>query len=733
MAASSLRQCEIAMEDVGWSSRQDDPTTGEGAHEHAAGDTEAVDTRIDPILYRYATTYKPGVIFQCICLYQKFIRAMPTKYFAGATSAIPICNIPEKIVVLVQSSGNKATPGGNTVLHLAASTGHVQLIKLIAQNFPGLVRKQNGDRELPLHVAASAGHLSAVHCLVDTQGDMFNEEDRRGNTPLHVAVENNHQEVAMFLVGKDGSTSHSKNNSGKTPLCIAAEAANLDLVEAMVAKTPADDNSFWQGSNGSSILRGVIIWRKKARGGLNSNAVFVLSYLINPFSLLVAMLMLSYFFSPLFLLVAILWAMNFEYIFSQWWLPRTNGKNYTDLLEKILGKMDSALINSTDQEWMNHLTLAAFIGNFVAVRVLLDKFTGLAYKKDENQFLPIHVASKKGHRRVVEEFLKHCPDLREACDDKGRNILHAAAAHGRDNVVRYIIGKCDLQVLSKQRDKSGNTPLHIAVQNWHPKIVKILCLFHARANLNSLNDAGMTALDLAENTEVDKEMLFRRKLTLMALNLANAPRSEERTSAKAKLVTEDSVLQSLHNSDNLMFSKESVNIFLLVSTLVVGITFVQGFTIPGGYNSSGNDVGTPTFLTHILFKIFLICNTMAMCGSITASIALMWAQTDDPNIIHVAMKFTLPVLGMTLTMMSLSFLAGVALIVYNLIWLRIFVIAMGLFITVFIVGLLAPLIDVPVSYETGPTRRAILFFSFDLLMFASRYNFDDDWSSGWSL
>ncbi|KAM1167473.1 hypothetical protein TB2_029036 [Malus domestica] len=729
------------MEDVGWSSRQDDPITGEGAHEHAAGDTEAGDTRIDPILYRYVTTYKSGLIFQCICLYQKFIRAIPTKYFAGATSAIPIYNIPDKIVSLVLSSGNKATPRGNTVLHLAASTGHLQLIKLIVLNFPELVCKQNDDGELPLHVAASAGHLSAVHCLVDTaQGNMFNEKDGRGNTSLHVAVENNHQEVAMFLVCKDGSTSHSTNNSGKTPLCMAAETANLDLVNAMVAKTPdstANSGNFWQGLNGNSILRGVIIWRKKARGGLNSNAVFVfamrvLSYLINPLSLLAAMLMLSYLCSPLFLLVGVVWWMFFKHIVSQWWLPRTNERNYTNLLEKILSKMDSALINSTDQEWMTPLTLAAFIGNFVAVRVLLQKFTGLAYKQDENQFLPIHVASKEGHRRVVVEFLNHCPDLRESCDGEGRNILHVAAAHGRVNVVRYIIGKRNLQVLSKQRDQSGNTPLHIAVQNWHPKIVKILCLFHSyeRANLNSLNNAGMTALDLAEKTEVDKDMLFRRKLTLMALNLVNALRSEERTAAKARLVTEDSVLKSLHNSDNLMFSKESVNTLLLVSTLVVGITFVQGFTIPGGYNSSGNDVGTPTFLTHILFKIFLICNTMAMCGSITASIALMWAQTDDPNIIYAAMKFTLPVLGITLTMMSLSFLAGVALIVYNLIWLRIFVIAMGLFITVFIVGLLAPLIDVhvPVSYETGPIR-AILFFSFDLLMFVSRYNFDDDWSS----
>ncbi|KAM1803507.1 hypothetical protein ACFX12_029482 [Malus domestica] len=570
----------------------------------------------------------------------------------------------------------------------------------------------------------------------------------------------------MFLVGKDvsGSTLHSTNKSGKTPLCIAAETTNLELVKAMVDKTPnntanANSGNFWQGSNGNSILRSAIIRRKQAKGGLKEyDIVFVLVVVVLWYMNIVscgnislalyallpvvwalvtsiakgglkkydavfvlAMPVFWYFSDPGFymlvwvvLLVVVSWG-----IVSQWWLPRTNRKKYTHLLETILSKMNpDDLKKSTDQG--PPLTVAACMDNFVAVRMLLQKSTDLAYEGDENQLLPIQVASKKGHCRVVKELLNHCPDLKESSDHKGRNILHLAAAHGRVDVVRYIIGKRDLQVLSKQRDQSGNTPLHIAVQNWHPKIVKILSLFHAyeRANLNSLNNAGETALDLAEKTGVDKEMLFRRKLTLMALNLANAPRSEERTVSKE---TQDSVPKSLHNSDNLMFSKESVNTLLLVSTLVVGITFAQGFTVPGGYSDTGNNVGTPNFLPHSLFRIFLICNTVAMCGSITASIALMWAQTYDPSIIYAAMRFTLPVLGVTLTMMSSSFLAGVALTVYHVLWLRIFVYAMGLSFTVFIVGLLAPLIDLPVSYETIPTR-AILFFCFDLLMFVGGYN-----------
>ncbi|KAM1806692.1 hypothetical protein ACFX1Q_029497 [Malus domestica] len=269
----------------------------------------------------------------------------------------------------------------------------------------------------------------------------------------------------MFLVGEDGSgsTLHSTNESGKTPLCMAAETANLELVKAMVDKTPnsttdANSGNFWQGSNGNSILRSAIIWRKQAKGGLKKyDAVFVLvmlmlwnfniplffvlagvvclievsqwwlprtnrkKYTNIPLSLLfsiavfaLVMSILINLINPLFVMAGVVCWIFFKSIVSQWWLPRANRKKYTNLLETILSKMDSAdLINSMDQGWMSPLTVAAYMDNFVAVRILLHKFTGLAYKGDENQLLPIHVASKKGHCRVVEEFLDYCPDLRD--------------------------------------------------------------------------------------------------------------------------------------------------------------------------------------------------------------------------------------------------------------------------------------------------------------------------------
>lgn len=227
--------------------------------------------------------------------------------------------------------------------------------------------------------------------------------------------------------------------------------------------------------------------------------------------------------------------------------------------------------------------------------------------------------------------------------------------------------------------------------------------------------------------------IYLQKLTLMALNLANAPRSQERTAAKSKLMTEDSDSRTTGNSNNLLFSKESVNTLLLVSTLVATITFAAGFSIPGGYKTSGDEEGVPNFLTNWLFQIFLICNTMAMCGSITTSIALMWAQTNDPNVIYAAMRFTLPVLGLTLTMMSFAFLAGVLLIVYKLLWLRIVVMVMGLIITGVILMLSVPLTDMSVSQYESKAARIIVYCSFRMFMLVTRYNIDVDQHKRWSL
>lgn len=79
-------------------------------------------------------------------------------------------------------------------------------------------------------------------------------------------------------------------------------------------------------------------------------------------------------------------------------------------------------------------------------------------------------------------------------------MLHVAAKWGKHHVFNYILRKGDdFHMLINHKDRNGNTPLHLATIHRHPRSVKYLT-WDGRANLNLLNNNGMTALDIAKST-----------------------------------------------------------------------------------------------------------------------------------------------------------------------------------------------------------------------------------------
>lgn len=64
--------------------------------------------------------------------------------------------------------------------------------------------------------------------------------------------------------------------------------------------------------------------------------------------------------------------------------------------------------------------------------------------------------------------------------------------------MKYFLKKGEFKMLINQKDRAGNTPLHLATIYRHPAVVNILT-WDKRTNLKLLNARGMTALDIAEN------------------------------------------------------------------------------------------------------------------------------------------------------------------------------------------------------------------------------------------
>ena len=200
------------------------------------------------------------------------------------------------------------------------------------------------------------------------------------------------------------------------------------------------------------------------------------------------------------------------------------------------------------------------------------------------------------------------------------------------------------------------------------------------------------------------------------LELQGVPRNPNASAKK-----QDSNWLELQSTDNY---KDRVNTLLLVSTLVATVTFAAGFTIPGGYNSSGEDQGMATMLSNNVFHAFIFCNTIAMFSSIFVAVTLIWAQLGDIHLVLIALRAALPLLGVALATMSLAFLAGIYLVVSKLSWLANAIMIMG---SVFLVALLSLYFFhwFPMS-SSNRIMRYISYYPFRLLLVVTGSAADND-------
>ncbi|KAL1188364.1 Protein ACCELERATED CELL DEATH 6 [Cardamine amara subsp. amara] len=327
-----------------------------------------------------------------------------------------------------------------------------------------------------------------------------------------------------------------------------------------------------------------------------------------------------------------------------------------DILDAILNK-EPSLVNERDEGGLTCLSVGASVGYLKGVCNLLDRSTSSVFECNDDGCFPIHMAVEKGHVDVVKEILKRCPDSIELLNKKGQNILHIAAKSGKSRslLLKYI-KRHDRKNnhLIEEQDEDGNTPLHLATINWRARNVRDLTRFSSNAAkiLKIENKDGLRALDIAE-LNLQSNYIFRERMTLMVLLSAYKPRGYE------KIPTSGMTLRSRSEVLDANKYKDSVNALLLVATLVATVTFAAGITVPGGFNSSGPDVGMAILASNFNFIFFMLADVVAMQSSLVAIIALVWAQMGDPELVHRAFQLALPSISLALSSMSFAFLYGV--------------------------------------------------------------------------
>ncbi|KAA8524418.1 hypothetical protein F0562_010858 [Nyssa sinensis] len=195
-----------------------------------------------------------------------------------------------------------------------------------------------------------------------------------------------------------------------------------------------------------------------------------------------------------------------------------------EVLDKLL-RCQSSLNDLVDENGRTPLSYAVSISYLDGVCCILNlkAFTEYTYNRDRDGFYPIHMASRNSHINVIQEFLKRCPDSRELLNPKGQNILNVAAENGSANTICYMLKIYELENLINERDKDGNTALHLASRYGYPKVVSILT-WDKRVCSELVNDKGRMTLDVIEYYHYDLPS-FQQRLTWQTLRYANVPRA----------------------------------------------------------------------------------------------------------------------------------------------------------------------------------------------------------------
>ena len=133
------------------------------------------------------------------------------------------------------------------------------------------------------------------------------------------------------------------------------------------------------------------------------------------------------------------------------------------------------------------------------IRYLLRRSSDSAYVCNNDGSFPIHVAVEKRHNEVVNEIRRHCANSIYLLNKQGQNILHIASKVG--NLPLSFFSSLERTHLAEKQDVDGNTPMHLATINWHPRTLLNVVFITKHKYIHTRNNSGLTALDIAESNQ----------------------------------------------------------------------------------------------------------------------------------------------------------------------------------------------------------------------------------------
>ncbi|KAI3745115.1 hypothetical protein L1987_58217 [Smallanthus sonchifolius] len=104
----------------------------------------------------------------------------------------------------------------------------------------------------------------------------------------------------------------------------------------------------------------------------------------------------------------------------------------------------------------------------------------------------------------MEVLMNLCPGCSDFIDKEGRNILHVAVENKKNKSIEFIFQDESFTNLINQKDKNGNTPIHLFVAS---DFEKMEMLMDSRVNINARNNEKLTPLDIISSYDQRERLI----------------------------------------------------------------------------------------------------------------------------------------------------------------------------------------------------------------------------------
>ncbi|KAK3404692.1 hypothetical protein EUGRSUZ_K01007 [Eucalyptus grandis] len=309
----------------------------------------------------------------------------------------------------------QVTPSGNSLLHVAASSGSNDVMELILIHFPlihspHIMTWKNSSEDTPLHVAIQDKRFDATKMLIrwGTNSEIIYWKNKGGKSPLCLAIEKFEfkgqpreeapWEILRLLLQESARDEAYAVKMGMSPILAAIKKGDTDLLKEIIDRLPK------------------LLHVRDEDGGTPMHAA-------------------------------------------------ASSVRYEGAIGLLLEKCPYLALQ-TDNNGSYPIHIASEAGTFSAIqRLLKDTWPDLAEIKNKKGQNILHVAAKAGHIRVVR-FLKYhtiSEKLINSKDVDGNTPLHLAAMHNHCNAMRSLTK--DKRIDVRLRNNDGLTALDVAMES----------------------------------------------------------------------------------------------------------------------------------------------------------------------------------------------------------------------------------------------------------------------------